>query len=214
MGTGWAERVHRYYESLIKRGEGVLGRVIGADGALYAVRRVCFSSVPANAPDDFVAVLRVLKSGMKVRYEATAVASEEPASTRQSEAFIRRRRTVARAMRGVWQEKALLNPIRFPFCSFLLFSHKVCRWFGGALLAGLLVSNLFLLGSPFFRWCLGLQAACYSLACLGCLVQRGRLGRLLVLFRYFALSNLGAAFGVCDAFLGRDWTTWQTQRRD
>ncbi len=212
--SAWAERIHRYYESLIKRGEGVLGRVIGADGALYAVRRDCFMRVPSNVPDDFVAVLRVLKSGMKVTYEAAAVASEEPSSTRQGEALARRRRTVARAMRGVWQERGLLNPIRFPLCSLLLFSHKVCRWFGGVILGGLLISNMLLLSDPFFRWCLVVQVSCYSLACLGYLAQGRRVGRVLVLFRYFALSNLGAALGVFDALSGRDWATWRPQRRD
>lgn len=209
----WTQRVHLFYESMIKRGEGVLGRVMGADGALYAVRRDCFSPVPPNAPDDFVTVLRVLKSGMKAVYETSAVAYEAPAFTGRGGELSRRRRTVARGMTGFLQERKLANPLRFPLSSLLLLSHKVLRWFGGYILGVVWVSNVFLVAHPRLRWCLAAQTLCYALALSGCVLRNGAVGRVPALFRYFVLSNFGAAMGIMDVLMRRDWTAWQTQRK-
>jgi cellulose synthase/poly-beta-1,6-N-acetylglucosamine synthase-like glycosyltransferase len=205
------QQIQKSYETVIKRGEGVLGRVMGGDGSLYAVRRRCFQRVPGDVPDDFVAVLRVLKAGMKVAYEAVAIA-QESMPNHDPEGLTRRRRTVARGVRGLWRERALLNPLRFPLCMFLLISHKVLRWFGGVLMVGLFLCNLMLLEHPFFLWVFVLQICCYGYACLSFFVGSIGTGGIFAIVPYFVLSNLGATLGLLDVFSHRDWTLWQTPR--
>jgi cellulose synthase/poly-beta-1,6-N-acetylglucosamine synthase-like glycosyltransferase len=207
-----AQQAHCLFESMIKRGEGSFGHVVSGDGALYAIRKDCFHDIPAGVPDDFVCMLRVLKAGLKVVYEVSAIAKERPSATEARQEFMRRRRTVARGVRGLWEERGILNPLRFPLSSFLLVSHKILRWMGGFIMAGLLLSNALLLEFPVFRWLFGLQIFAYLLAGLGCLMPHKGPGKLPALFRHFVLSHLGAAMGVVDFLLHRDWTTWQSQR--
>ena len=207
----WMQQIQKAYETVIKRGEGVLGRVMGGDGSLYAVRKRCFRPVPSDVPDDFVAVLRVLSSGMKTVYEVVALAREQMPE-QDPEALTRRRRTVARGILGLWRERELLNPFRFPLCTILLISHKVLRWFGGCIMMGLLVCNVFLATQPIFMGLLVLQLLCYAFALLAFFGKRVGRGGILGIIPYFVLSNLGATLGVVDVFLQRDWTLWQTQR--
>ncbi|MBT3193881.1 MAG: glycosyltransferase [Verrucomicrobia bacterium] len=205
------QQIQKSYETVIKRGEGVLGRVMGGDGSLYAVRASMFRRVPSDVPDDFVAVLRVLKSGMKVAYEAVALAQEKMPD-HDPEGLARRRRTVARGIKGLWRERELLNPFRFPLCAFLLFSHKILRWLGGCLMIGLFLANLALATHPLFVGILVLQLCCYFFACLRFFVKGLGAGGVLAIIPYFVLSNLGATLGVMDVVSQRDWTLWQTQR--
>jgi len=210
-GHAWMQKLQKSYETVIKRGEGVLGRVMGGDGSLYAVRKSCFSKVPSDVPDDFVSVLRVLKSGLRSVYEVVALAQEQMPDV-DPESFSRRRRTVARGVRGLWGERALLNPFRFPLCALLLISHKILRWFGGCIMIALLLTNVVLVTHPVFRWLLLLQVVFYGFVGLSILVKGvGRRG-LFGIIPYFVLSNLGATLGLVDVVLQRDWTLWQTQR--
>jgi len=203
-------RLHYRYESAIKRGEGVLGRVLGGDGSLYAMRRSLYRPLPAHVPDDFVNVLRVLAEGRRVVYENEALSWEELAPTSGSE-FMRRRRTVARGVRGLWSVRGLLNPLRFPLVSFLLVSHKLLRWGGGFFLAGLLVSGALLASRPVFRELFLAQCVLYAAALIGAQVP-GAAGKPFRTARYFLLANLAAAAGVIDVLLGRDWTSWRVPR--
>lgn len=211
-GARWPARLYNLYESSIKRGEGALGRVLGADGCLYAVRRACFRPLPAGVPDDFVAVLRVLREGRRVRYDSRAVSREEIPDTAAWE-FSRRRRTVARGVRGLWSVRALLHPFRFPLVSFMLVSHKLLRWSAGIFLFGLLIVNAALIHVPPFGAWFGAQTIFYLCGVLGaCPVEHGFWKPLRVV-RYFVLANAAAAAGLLDVVCRRDWTTWDARPR-
>lgn len=203
-------RLHYRYESAIKRGEGVLGRVLGGDGSLYAMRRSMFRPVPPNVPDDFVNVLRVLEEGKRVVYENDALSWEDLAPTAGSE-FERRRRTVARGVRGLWSVRGLLNPLRYPLISFLLVSHKILRWGGGFVLAGLATTNALLASLPVFRELFIAQMVFYAAALIGAQAP-GAVGKPFRTARYFVLANLAAAAGVIDVITGREWKSWRVPR--
>src|SRR5438105_1541261 len=80
LGAPVAEGSYWRLESLLKLYESRRGCVMGANGALYAVRRHLFPPFPAGTVvDDFVAALRVLKAGYEIRYEPEAIAHEETA---------------------------------------------------------------------------------------------------------------------------------------
>jgi cellulose synthase/poly-beta-1,6-N-acetylglucosamine synthase-like glycosyltransferase len=209
--ASWPAKVYNEYESAIKRGEGALGRVLGGDGSLYAVRRACFRPLPLDVPDDFVNVLRVLAQGKKVRYERNAVSMEEMADARTGE-FARKRRTVARGIRGVLEVRALLNPFRFPLTAFLLFSHKILRWSAGLMMLALLVVNAALIPEPGFSTFFALQIAGYAAALAGTLRVPGAIGRPLRTARFFVSTNAAAVAGILDVLLGRDWNSWNVQR--
>ena len=120
-GLYWA------YETFLKYLEGKLGCVLGANGGIYAIRRILFGPLPADTiTDDFVVPLRIAVKGWRVPFEPTAVAYEDASDDPRKE-FGRRARIGA----GNWQALArfpdLLDP-RAGFVAFAFFSHKLLRW--------------------------------------------------------------------------------------
>ena len=203
-------RLYNIYESTIKRGEGVLSRVLGADGSLYALRRSLFRTIPACVPDDFVAVLRVLEAGARVVYENNAVSIEKLAADSAYQ-FVRKRRTVARGVRGLWEVRSLLNPVRFPLVSFLLWSHKLLRWSTPLIMIALLGISAALARHPFFLGILFLQMLFYCTAGAGAVLPMLRKHSLVQAIRYFVTVNAATAAGLYDVARGRIWTTWESQ---
>lgn len=207
VNVGPQARLYNRYEGAIKGGEGRLGCVLGGNGSLYAIRREMFTEMPSGAPDDFVSILRVLERNAKVLYEGEAVSLEDLPHSASRE-FFRRRRTTARALRGLWAVRSLLNPFRFPLVSFLLVSHKILRWCSGIFMIGLLVLNLFLLPEPGYVWILAAQAAFYAAAALGIIESERLAWKPFRMARYFVLMNFAATAGIVDVIRRRDWQSW------
>lgn len=204
-GTGESARLYNSYESATKKAEGTIGRVIGGDGSLYALRRSCFQPLPPGVPDDFVNILRVLERGEKVLYEETALSWEKLSGTESGE-FTRKRRTVARGIRGLLAVSGLLNPFRFPVVSFLILSHKLLRWLAGWVMIALLIINAMLVSKTFFLWCLAAQLLFYSAALVP--------SRLTRIVKYFVMSNMAACAGLTDVIRGRNWDSWNIEREE
>jgi len=213
-GTGESTRLYNSYESATKKAEGAIGRVIGGDGSLYAMRRSCFRPLPAGVPDDFVNILRVLESGKKVLYEENSFSWEKLSGNGTGE-FSRKRRTVARGIRGLLAVSGLLNPFRFPVVFFLILSHKLLRWMAGWMMIALLVISVLLASKPFFLWCLAAQLLFYS---AGMILKKGipflLPSRLTKIVNYFTMSNLAACVGLVDVIRGKNWDSWKTQRNE
>src|SRR4029079_12592565 len=81
------------YETYLKRCEGRLGALLGANGGIYAVRPSCFNPIPANTiVGGLVLPLQAkLRTGCEIVYDPEAVANEETPSNIKSE-FRRRAR--------------------------------------------------------------------------------------------------------------------------
>ena len=75
------------YETFLKRCEGRLGALLGANGAIYAIRKELYQPIPSQTLiDDFVIpLLAKLRSGCSIIYESSAVATEETPADVQSE---------------------------------------------------------------------------------------------------------------------------------
>ena len=204
-------KLYNLYEGAIKEGEGALGRVIGADGSLYALRRQEFRPIPPNVPDDFVTILGVLKNGNKVIYENNAIAFEELQNS-SADDFVRKRRTVARGIRGLLSAKALLNPFRFPVISFLLISHKIIRWFAGIIMLILFVINALLISKPLFLYFFFAQLVFYIMVVSEKLFRKTIFAKLFKILRYFTLTNIAAGMGLFDVLRGREWFFWDMRK--
>ena len=116
------------YETMIKKMEDRLDCVIGANGAVYAVRRELLKPLPADTiNDDFTNSMRVIEQGYGVKYEENAVAIEE-VNHDDSVEFQRHVRDGAGHYRAMLVLYRILNPFKGkPF--FLYVSHRVIRWF-------------------------------------------------------------------------------------
>lgn len=142
------------YENLLKDCEGRLGALLGANGAIYAMRRTVFVPIPGDTiVDDFVIPLfSKLRFKHRTIYDTEAIATEETAPDIEGE-FRRRCRIGA----GNFQSLSRLWPLLFPtqgWISFVFFSHKILRWFCPAFLLLALMSNIWLSDQSTYQWLL------------------------------------------------------------
>ncbi len=212
--AGKGEGLYWRYERFLKRHESLLVSALGANGSIYAVRRDLFVELDADIISDFIMPVRVWRNGYRVLYEPGAIATESAGGSFQAE-FRRRTRIVSRSLRGLWTERAVLNPWTNGYFAMQVWSHKVLRWMVPVFLAVMLAASLALAGAPLYRLILGVQLIFYLLALLGYLFQN-RVGRIALLYipAYFCAINLGALVGIWNFLVGKRYQAWQPIGRD
>jgi cellulose synthase/poly-beta-1,6-N-acetylglucosamine synthase-like glycosyltransferase len=213
-GSCNADGAYWRYETFLKLREARLGGLLGANGAIYALRRDQYVPLPVGTMvDDFVLPLLVkLNAGGRIVYDAEAVAIEESAPDLGSE-FRRRTRIGA----GGWQALGMLWPMLAPtqgWTAFTFWSHKVLRWACPFLMLAALASSLALSSSQFYRAMLVTQTAFYAVAALcAAIATRVRLPRPLRVLPLFAGMNLALLVGVLRGMCGGQTGIWQATRR-
>lgn len=128
-------------EQTLKYFEGRIGGLLGANGAIYALRRELWPELkPNEICDDFVIGMHPVVSGFRLAYDPSAWAEEEtPADI--SEEHHRRLRI------GIGNFQVLFGHPEFftrtgPATLFAYLSHKVLRWITPHLLLASLVASL------------------------------------------------------------------------
>jgi cellulose synthase/poly-beta-1,6-N-acetylglucosamine synthase-like glycosyltransferase len=191
-----ADGLYWRYENFLKRCEGRLDAVLGANGAIYAMRRELFRPIPTDTliDDLTIPLLAKLYAGCRIVYDHQAVASEETAPDIGAE-FRRRARIGAGGFQAIARLWPLLHP-RFGWTAFAFLSHKILRWASPFFLVGMLLSNLLLAAEPGYRHLLLAQIAFYAVAWTGGrLALQGWAGRLLRLPALFTTVNAALLFG-------------------
>jgi cellulose synthase/poly-beta-1,6-N-acetylglucosamine synthase-like glycosyltransferase len=193
-------------EKQVRKLEAASGSVVGATGALYAVRRELLTRIPIGTIlDDVYVPMQVVRQGKRVVLDARARAWDNPNLGTERE-FSRKVRTLS----GNYQLLQLVpwllssrNPIRFEFVS-----HKLLRLAVPFALAALLAAS-FGLSSPFYRVMLILQLVFYSMSVLALsrLVKGGVLARFADAAGTFVLLN-GAAVVAFANFVARRRAAW------
>jgi cellulose synthase/poly-beta-1,6-N-acetylglucosamine synthase-like glycosyltransferase len=127
-------------EERVKELESRSGSTMGADGSIFAVRRMLYRPVPPDIIDDMYISLSILCDGYRVVRDPGVVAYER-ATTDSADEFKRKVRIACQAFnchRLLWPRLRRLPLLdRFKYVS-----HKLVRWFGiyffglGALAAG------------------------------------------------------------------------------
>ena len=209
-----ADSLYWKYETFLKRSEGRLGALLGANGAIYAIRHNVFTPIPNDTlVDDLVIPLWArLHTGCDVAFDSEAVAHEESAPDVTHE-FHRRSRIGA----GGWKSLALLWPLISPlqgWVAFTFVSHKILRWLGPFFLLGMIVSNLLLWEEPLFRWLLLAQAGFYILSLVGAYVPpRIKPLKVVYLATLFTGMNLALLLGFWRWLRGSQKAAWKRTHR-
>jgi cellulose synthase/poly-beta-1,6-N-acetylglucosamine synthase-like glycosyltransferase len=212
--AGVGERIYWNFDRLMKRFESKAGNTISATGAIYAIRRSLFQTVQEGVTDDFATSTGVIAQGYRLVFAPDAVAYE-PVAVASSIEFGRKVRVITRGLRAVFSRAQLLNPFRYGFYAFQLFSHKVMRRLIVYPLVLLFVMSPFLWGTGlFYQLAMIGQLAFYSFALLGFLLDRTRFRRLKILTIpfYFCLVNAAAFIASINVLRGREIKRWEPQR--
>ena len=203
------------YETFLKQMDARLNALLGANGAIYAVRRSVFVPIPDDTlVDDFVLPLLIrLRTGRAIVYDGTIVAHEQTPADLRSE-FKRRCRIGA----GGFQSLTLLWRLLLPthgWIALTFLSHKVLRWVCPFLLLGALAANLWLVdhGGAYRLAFLG-QALLYGAAAAGMMMPgSGAAVRALRMASLFTTMNAALFAGFWQWASGIREGAWQRTAR-
>ncbi|MGB7328757.1 MAG: glycosyltransferase family 2 protein, partial [Rubripirellula sp.] len=106
-----SENIYWSIELMMKAWESRLSSVVGADGAIYALRSELFEPLSAEDINDFLLPLKVVAKGYRGVFDPEAVCFEDAAPDFSGE-FRRKRRIVNRSMRAVLKVREAMNPFR------------------------------------------------------------------------------------------------------
>jgi biofilm PGA synthesis N-glycosyltransferase PgaC len=189
-------------EKQVRELEAASDSVVGATGAIYAVRRELLSTVPPGTIlDDVYIPMQVVRQGKRVIFDSRARAWDLP-NLGAAREFSRKVRTLSGNYQLIQLAPWLLsrqNPVRFEFVS-----HKLMRLAIPFALAALLVSSLFLDGL-FYRAVLVGQLLFYALSALSIsrLTRTGILARISDAAGTFVLLNAAALVASANFIVGR-----------
>jgi biofilm PGA synthesis N-glycosyltransferase PgaC len=212
-----SESAYWKYENWVKVIESRVGRLSGANGAIYAIRKGLITEVRKGIiNDDFYIATYVLQSGYDVILNPDAIAFEEPNDEFESQ-FKRHIRDGA----GHYQAIAVFWKLLFPRKgSFVHISHRVIRWLVPFFLIIAFISNAMMIGQSaiidalLIVQILGYLAMgiYYLMLKKGTTQKKGVIGKLFNILFYFFSVNLALLLGFIRLVKKQQKATWETQR--
>jgi cellulose synthase/poly-beta-1,6-N-acetylglucosamine synthase-like glycosyltransferase len=202
------------YEQVLKLHESHLGALLGANGAIYAMRKSLFKPLPKNTiVDDFQIVMNIARQNFQTIYDPQAIAIEEVAPSLEAEEG-RRIRIGLGNYQALFTMPWALNPLlgwRF----FTYVSHKVLRWFVPHFMLLAFVSNIFLLTHHFYQITFIVQLAFYLIAWYGIKQQKrgDKVNSIIALIAFFVAMNIALFRGFIRYFSANVQGTWQRTTR-
>lgn len=205
--VGFYSRIEKMTKTLESR----TGSCVGADGAIFAIRKKLFTPLKDSDINDLVIPLGVVRQGFAGVLEPRAFCVEDTAGTTRGE-FNRQARITARTLRAIFSNTDLLNPVRFGLFSFKILSHKILRLMSPFFMLTLLVSSASLMReSGFYGAVFAAQAAFYSLALIERVMPSG--ARLFSMPYTFSSVNAAILMGWVKYLKGETFVTWAPTKR-
>jgi cellulose synthase/poly-beta-1,6-N-acetylglucosamine synthase-like glycosyltransferase len=204
------------YEKTVKSLEAQVNSLIGVSGCLYAVRRNLYRPLDPALISDFMIAGDVYEQG-SITVGARGAVSRESTNEDSEREFDMRVRVAVRSINALVTRAWLLNPLRYGFFSYQLWSHKVLRYAAPHLLLLALLCALMLTQLEGWRTVYGGAVAAGGLVLLAALcgwlaAKTGRRFPLVHVPFYFVHVNLAAFWASLLYLRGERKVTWTTIR--
>jgi cellulose synthase/poly-beta-1,6-N-acetylglucosamine synthase-like glycosyltransferase len=193
----------KYWESLISS-------CVGADGAIFAIRKELYKPLGEQDISDFVIALQVISQGKRVVLDRDIYCFEQ-SSKEDKDEYRRQARITNRTLRAILRNPWFLNPFRCGSFSFFLLSHKLLRFLVPFFTAGTFLLSLLLLKVSVIY--LGFFLIQLLFLCLGLANLIGKFeGRLTSTCKFFLITLLAQVIGWTRRLRGISDTMWTPQR--
>jgi cellulose synthase/poly-beta-1,6-N-acetylglucosamine synthase-like glycosyltransferase len=199
------------FEKALKVWESAVDSCVGADGAVFALRKFCYRKLLPHDINDFVIPLNVIRGGMRSVLDPEVFCIEESARDVRGE-FRRQVRITTRTLGAILRNLDFLNPLRYGIFSFFLISHKIMRFKTPAWMIVLFAVNALLLDAGLFF------AAIFSGQVLFAVLGGATLflnfeNRWMSLLRILFLTFAAQLAGWFRMLSGAEDTTWTPERK-
>lgn len=214
-GTATGINFYWRYEKFLRACESQVYSMLGATGAIYAIRRELFTPIPQNLVlDDMYIPLKIIQMGFRAIFDPSAKAYDRVADNPQEE-----HRRKVRTLYGNYQIfhffLSLLNPLKSPI-AVQFFSHKLLRVIMPFFLISLFLINFFIASQNLiFKFFLISQIIFYLLALIGWYLRFNTNKVLKIVLRIcyipyvFCLLNFSAFIGFLKFIKNQQSVTWE-----
>jgi cellulose synthase/poly-beta-1,6-N-acetylglucosamine synthase-like glycosyltransferase len=206
--------IYARFEKYLKVMESSFGCCVGADGAIFAIRKTLYIPLADQDINDLVIPLNIIRHGSKGIVDGDAYCIEDATENIQEE-YQRQVRITARTLRAIFNNADLLNPFKYKYFSFFLFSHKVSKLVGPLFISLYVLSNLVLLGEGWIYQVSGVALIVVAgSAAVPALHSRKAFSlRPLKMAREFFLINAAYLAGWLSFIRRKNITTWKPIRK-
>jgi cellulose synthase/poly-beta-1,6-N-acetylglucosamine synthase-like glycosyltransferase len=210
------ENLYWRYEQKIKKLEGDMGVLVGANGGNYGFRRKLFPKIPSGMiTEDFYLPMVICSNGYSCVYQEKSVGVEET-SQRMRDQMRRMFRIGVGNYQALFKLGYLLSP-RYGLLAYAFFGHKVLRWVAPVFL-GLAFASSAVLGfcyhSLFYQILFYIQSGFYLLSLVGGFLQLAKVrAGVLGLPFYFSAINFSLVVGFFRFLFGTQKPAWGKEGR-
>jgi cellulose synthase/poly-beta-1,6-N-acetylglucosamine synthase-like glycosyltransferase len=206
--------IYAAIEKFTKMAESVVNSCVGADGAIFAIRKKLYTPLRSADINDFVIPLMVIRQGFRGVLEEGAFCVEKTVEDQRGEVK-RQIRITNRTLRAIFRNRGLFNPIVYGLFPFELFSHKVAKFLSPFFALILVFCTLALTGAGTgYLLFLAAQLIFLLFAWLGYSAGgEGVLSKVSSICRTFVTMNLAIAGGWIQFLRGETYTTWSPVKR-
>ncbi len=195
---------YRRYEEMVKEKESSLASIVGADGAIYALRKDLYEPLDPKYINDFIHTIQVELKGKRAISEPEAICQEVVDETYDDE-LGRQTRMMAQSWLVFFTQIGKLIACRRYLYVFEFLSHKVLRWVSLPLMMMVFITNVFLVSDGYiYLIILCFQSLFYLLAIKG---RKAKSGFIRVPF-FFVLIQYASLLGLYRLLSGNTYTTW------
>lgn len=218
-GGATAQGINLYwnYEKFIRRAESDIHSMLGATGAIYAIRKELFEKIPENIVlDDMFVPFRIIQKGYRAIFDSAARAYDEVADSPREE-HRRKARTLYGNYQIFWMFRQMFNPFKSPI-AIQFFSHKFLRVLIPFFMIALFFINWSLSGCILYAFIFNLQILFYCMAVMGGLARYqkhgilNRLSKVCYIPYVFCLLNFSALVGFLRFVSSKQEVQWEKAR--
>lgn len=197
-------------EKKTKLDESMVSSCVGADGAIFAIRKELYIPLGANDINDFIIPLNVIKQRKRVILDENIFCVEETTKGTKN-IYSRQVRITTRTAWAIRRNMSLLNVFKYGIFSYFLLSHKVLRLLTPFFLLSAFILNLCILQqAPFYGVTLAGQVLFLSTGVLA-LAGLGK-GSLMSICKYFLITFAAQFVGCLRMVAGIEDIMWTPQR--
>jgi cellulose synthase/poly-beta-1,6-N-acetylglucosamine synthase-like glycosyltransferase len=212
-GRMTGENLYVKFEMWLRALESSVNSLVGVSGSFFGARRIACQDWRTDIPSDFSVALNCYRLGYIAVSDPRVVGHYQDVKDERTE-YRRKVRTAVRGMAALWAHRGVLNPVRFGFYSFQVWSHKVFRWLLPWFLILLFTSSTALAGQhAFYLAAWAAQVCLYSIAASACLLRTLRKSPLARFPYFFVLINVAAAHAALAFVAGKRFTIWTPTER-
>lgn len=199
---------YQRYEEMLKRNESKIASVVGADGAIYAIRRELYEPLRPEYINDFTHPIQVVLKGYRAVLDSEAICREEVESSDAGE-YKRQIRMISQAffVYIAYIVKLIIN--KKWLYAWELTSHKAMRWLTLIWMAGLFLTNIMLLNAGLlFQSFFIIQIIFFFVTILSAFSNI----KILNFLYQFVLVHFAAIMGIYSFLHGKTFVTWEPRK--